>query len=116
MRRKAPDIVHINLRLQERLRQRLAQEAERHGFSLTNEIRIRLEDSFEAGDKRGLESIRADMDISWGRFAARFLRLELEEKLATEIMRGESITQIRLLAKLWLDHRAEEQRQRGGVS
>ncbi len=47
MSRKSIDIAHVNLRIRESLRKRLAQEAKKHGFSLNNEIRVRLEASFE---------------------------------------------------------------------
>ena len=54
MPRKPIDIAHINLRIRESLRKKLAAEAKKHGFSLNNEIRARLEESFE---REGLKSI-----------------------------------------------------------
>jgi len=47
MPRKSVDIAHVNLRIRESLRKKLADEAEKHRFSLNTEIRVRLEASFE---------------------------------------------------------------------
>jgi hypothetical protein len=54
MPRKPVDIAHVNLRIRENLRKKLADEARKHRFSLNNEIRIRLEESFE---REGFQSI-----------------------------------------------------------
>jgi hypothetical protein len=109
----------IHIRIRDELRRKLEREAFKHHFSLNNEIRIRLEDSFTRGDAlRTVDDAAMDMQVCWARFSARFLRLELEERLAEEIARGEDLTKIKTLAKLWLERRATEQRQPsgGGVS
>jgi Arc-like DNA binding domain len=54
MSRKPLDVAHINLRIRESLRKKLADEAEKHRFSLNNEIRVRLEASFE---RQGFQSL-----------------------------------------------------------
>jgi hypothetical protein len=54
MSRKPIDIAHVNLRIRESLRKKLAAEAKKHGFSLNGEINKRLEESFE---REGLQSI-----------------------------------------------------------
>jgi len=118
MARESP-FTNINLRLRNELHRKLKRAAESHHFSVTNEIRIRLEDSFAQRDAtRTVDDAAMDMQICWARFSARFLRLELEEKLAEAITRAEDIVKIKTLAKLWLQHRGSEQRQpiSGGVS
>jgi hypothetical protein len=52
--RKSVDIVHVNVRIREALRKKLADEAAKHRVSLNNEIRARLEASFE---REGLQSL-----------------------------------------------------------
>jgi hypothetical protein len=48
--RKPTDTAHINLRIRERLRAKLAAEAERNRVSMNAEILRRLEESFETKD------------------------------------------------------------------
>jgi hypothetical protein len=107
----------IHLRLDEGLRQQLQWEADRHRFTLTNEIRVRLLDSLDRDTRRSLDDIRADMEICWARFSARFLRMELADQLADAVVKGEQ-PRIQTLARLIVQHRATEQRDssQGSVS
>jgi hypothetical protein len=104
----------IHLRLDEPLRARLQQEADRHRFPLVREIRYRLEDSLdsvaEREDKRGFRDIRLDMEICWHRFSARFLRMELADQLADAVVKEDPPDRIKALARLLIEHRATEQR------
>jgi hypothetical protein len=103
--------VHLSLRLQENLRQRLEREALNHRISLSREIHLRLEDSFQRETNRNLEKLVVDMETSWLRFSARFLRLDLEEVLAEKLAACKELPpEIAALARLWLAHRAQEQR------
>jgi hypothetical protein len=126
MSRQPQETVSVTLRIRERLRARLEHEAQRHRFSLNNEIRIRLEDSFERRDAvRSLSDVVDDLQINWARFSARFLRLDLEQQLAEAITQTNDLEKIRTLARLWLRHREQERplpegqprpRPEGGVS
>lgn len=80
MVRKPVDIAHINLRIRESLRRQIEREAKKNRTSLNSEIRLRLEYSLEQADRRDLETITADMKITWAHFRRLFLLLE--EKLA----------------------------------
>jgi hypothetical protein len=99
----------IHLRLDEGLRQRLQREADRHRFTLTNEIRVRLLDSFDRDIMRGLDNSILDMQTCWGRFSARFLRMDLGDQLADAVVKSEDPNRIRVLAQLIIKHRATEQ-------
>jgi hypothetical protein len=100
----------LHLRLDETLRQQLQREADKRRFTLTNEVRVRLLDSLDDGDRRGFEDIRRDMEICWARFSARFLRMELADQLADAVMSGAPPDKIQNLARLIIEHRATEQR------
>jgi hypothetical protein len=102
----------LHLRLDEGLHERLQQEADRHRFTLTNEVRVRLLDSLDSVTARGFEDIRQSMEICWARFSARFLRMELADQLADAVMRDEAAApdEIKALARLIVEHRAIEQR------
>jgi hypothetical protein len=103
--------VHLSLRLQENLRRRLEREAENHRISLSREIHLRLEDSFQRETNRNLEKLIVDMETCWLRFSARFLRLDLEDVLAEKLAACRELPpEIAALARLWLTHRAAEQR------
>jgi hypothetical protein len=102
--------VRINLPLREDLHRKLERAAAGHHFTLTNEIRIRLEDSFDRDTQRGYEEIFHDLEICWRRFSARFLRMSLADELADAVAKGEDQTKIRTLAGLIIKHRADEQR------
>jgi hypothetical protein len=105
----------VKLRLRADLRRRLEQEARHHRLTLNNEIRIRLEDSLEQGARRDLSDIVMDLRVSWLRFGARFLRMELADELANAVLQGGDAVRIRTLAQLIVEHRGAEQRDRGGV-
>lgn len=107
--------VRINLPLREDLYQKLSQAAASHHFPITNEIRIRLEDSFTRDTKRGYEALLLDQETIWARYAARFLRLSLEEELAIKLAECKELpVEIASLARLWLKHRADELRPLSG--
>ena len=111
MSRQPHDIANVNLRIRETLRAKLERAAHQHRFSLNNEIRLRLEDSFERHDiARALSDIVDDLQINWARYGHRFLRLRLEDELAEAIARTNDLAQIRTLARLWLNHRDQERR------
>ena len=110
----SPNIIH--LRLDEGLRERLRQEAERHRFTVTNEIRVRLLDSFDTSDALSFNNIRLDMEICWARFSTRFLRMELAEQLADEVLKKGDQQRIETLARLIAEHRKTEERPTPGES
>jgi hypothetical protein len=110
------DLIHINLRMREDLRQQLETAAKQKNATLSNEIRWRIEDSFKADRLRALEDIIYDMQVCWARFSSRYARLDLEKALVEELVRAEDLAKVKTLAKVWLRHSAEEQRQpKGGV-
>jgi hypothetical protein len=114
MPRKPHDIVHINLRLPESLRGKIERAAKKHHVSINNEMRLRLEDSFEKPEaaRRPLSDIVMDMEMHWGRYADRFLCLDLAEQLANAVLAQDP--QAADLARWWLDrvrmyHRFEKE-------
>jgi hypothetical protein len=114
--KRPTDLVHINLRLREDLRQQLENAAKQKNATLSNEIRWRIESSFSADRLRALEDIIYDMQVCWARFSSRYARLDLEKALVEELMRADDLAKIKTLAKVWLRHGSEEQRQpKGGV-
>jgi hypothetical protein len=75
-RKKPADLVHINLRLREDLRQQLEDAAKQRGVTLSTEIRMRLDDSFEREPTRKLEDICNDLDSVHRHLLAERLGLE----------------------------------------
>ena len=114
MARKQTDIAHINLRIRENLRRKLEREAKAHQFSLNNEIRLRLEDSFEQQARRDLDSISNDMMANWFRYGERFLALSLEDDLARALEKTTD-PDVAKAAKVWLLTRRAA-RSSGGAS
>jgi hypothetical protein len=114
--RKPEEGAQIKLRLREDLKRRLEQQAARHRSTLSTEVRHRLENSLEEGARGALEDIVSDLRIAWGRFSARFLRMELADQLADAVMENGDAVRIRTLAQLIVEHRAAERRNLGGVS
>jgi hypothetical protein len=112
----ATAIRELKVRLAGNLYRRLVQQAEQHGRPLNGEINFRLEDSLEQGELRNLETIISDMNIAWGRWSARLLRIELADQLADAVLKSGDPAQIRMLAQLIVRHRSDEQRGLGGVS
>jgi hypothetical protein len=100
----------IHLRLEPKLHGQLRQAADRRRATLVTEIRARLLDSFDTTEQRGFEAIRLDMEVVWARFSARHLRLKLEEELVEKLMRTRD-PEIATLARLWMQHKADEERQ-----
>jgi hypothetical protein len=108
--RQPHQIAHINLRLREDLRRKLERAATKRHFSLTNEIRARLEDSLTTTDApRTIDDAAADMSVCWARFSARFLRMDLADQLADLVTAKGDPDRIELLARLIIRHRAAEQ-------
>jgi hypothetical protein len=79
--RKPHATVQVNLRIKETLRRKLEREADKHQTSLNNEMRLRLEKSFNAPAAYDLSEIAGDMRRAWDRYGERHLRLRLEEDL-----------------------------------
>jgi hypothetical protein len=116
MPRQTHEVASFTLRIRESLRSRLLREAERHHFTLNNEIRIRLEDSLNRDAVRVFDNIADDMQINWARFSNRLLLLSLEDQLADALAKTTD-PEVASLAKLWLQHREQERRlTKGGVS
>jgi hypothetical protein len=116
MDRQPTDLIHVNLRLREDLRQQLETAAKQKNTTLSNEIRWRLEDSFQRETVRGFEDILYDMQVVWARFGARYMRLDLEKELAEQLMHATDLPKVKTLAREWLRAGAIEQRQlKGGV-
>jgi hypothetical protein len=72
MLRKSTDTAHVNLRIRESLRKKLAQEAEDRHWSLNNEIRWRLEASFERQDLLSLTDCSTRLTALVSQFEQRF--------------------------------------------
>jgi hypothetical protein len=115
MARKSTDTAHVNLRIRESLRVKLAREAEKHRTSLNNEIRIRLEDSLEAGALRSLEEVAADLKTSAARLGTLIALAPLEEKLAQALTRTKD-PEVASAATVWLRTRAAGRKMEEGTS
>lgn len=102
----------IHLRVDDELNKRLKTEADRRRIPVSREIKNRLLDSFEQDIKIGWQALLLDMQIGWGRFAARFVSRELADQLADAVMADESSkSELRILARQIIDRRNVEQRQ-----
>jgi hypothetical protein len=108
MPRKPVDTAHVNLRIREALRRKLEREAKKNRTSLNNEIRVRLEKSFEDSVVRALDEIAEDQKITWGRFSGRLLMLSLEDDLARELAQTKD-PKIANLAKAWRVQRQQNE-------
>jgi hypothetical protein len=106
----------VRVRLDPGMLNRLVQESDRHARTFNGEVRLRLEASFEQDARRGLEAICTDLRVAWGRFATRFLRMELADELADAVLQGGDSARIRALAQLIVEQRNVERRGLGGVS
>jgi Arc-like DNA binding domain len=115
MPRKLVDIAHVNVRIRESLRRKLEREAKKNRTSLNNEIRVRLEESFENSAVRDLDEIAADQKVTWGRFSRRLLLLSLEDDLARELAQTKD-PNVANLAKAWLVQWERQQQNDGGES
>jgi 7-keto-8-aminopelargonate synthetase-like enzyme len=116
MSRQPHEIANINLRIRETLRAKLEREAKRHRFSLNNEIRLRLEDSFTRAATRTLDDIADGIEMSWSRYGNRLLCLRLEEQLASALAQTKD-PEVANLARSWLIQRERDRRlTEGGVS
>jgi hypothetical protein len=114
MPRKPVDIAHVNVRIREALRRKLAHEAEKHRTSLNNEIRIRLEDSLKAAALRDIEEIAADLKVIDARLGLKVTLPPLEEKLAQALAQNDPAASG--LAKAWLAARAAAKKTGEGSS
>jgi hypothetical protein len=76
MSRKPTDTAHVNLRIRESLRKKLADEAEDRHWSLNNEIRWRLEASFERQDLLSLDDSATRLENLAAKFEVQFHDLE----------------------------------------
>src|SRR5262249_9493899 len=101
MPRKPTDTTHISLRIRETLRRKLEREADKHQTSLNNEIRLRLEDSFQVQARKDLEAIAADLKIIDARLGLRVTLPPLEEGLAHALSRTKD-PEVAGIAKAWL--------------
>ena len=81
MPRKPSEIIQVNLRMRERLRQRLEKQAKRHGVSLNYEMLSRIEQTFETENLRTLESIVEDQKNVWARYGETIHKLEMQGDL-----------------------------------
>jgi hypothetical protein len=106
MSRKPLDVAHVNPRIRESLRAKLAREAEKNRVSLNTEIRMRLEASLEKAAIRDLDAIAADMKERYSFGGLLFRRLTLEEKLARALETGD-FEKAKPLASAWLEQRRE---------
>jgi hypothetical protein len=106
MTRKPHDTAHINLRIRESLRAKLAREAEKNHRSLNNEIRLRLEASLEKAAIRDLDAIATDMKEIYSFGGLLWRRLTLEEQLARALETGD-FEKAKPLASAWLEQRRQ---------
>lgn len=70
MARKPVDTRNFTLRMRESLGRKLEAAAQKNRHSLNNEIRIRLEDSFQRDARRTLDELAEDLKATWLRIAA----------------------------------------------
>jgi hypothetical protein len=92
--RKPHAIAHVNVRLREHLRAKLAREAERHQTSLNNEIRIRLEKSFEVEAQNDIDSIARHLESAWARLSGTLSHLGLAGGLVEALEQGKDDEEI----------------------
>jgi hypothetical protein len=97
-RRKPSDYAPYNLRIRQELRQRIAKAAAKNQTSENNEMRVRLEKSFEMDDQFTLSMITADMAKQWARWGETFYNarrmedlLRATEQLIAAVERGEAV-------------------------
>jgi hypothetical protein len=105
MARKPADTRNFTLRIRETLGRRLEREAEKHQTSLNNEIRLRLEDSFQVQARREIEDIAANLNIVNAKLTQTVTLPPLEEKLAQALAQGD-FEKAKPLASAWLEKRA----------
>jgi hypothetical protein len=71
MTRQPLDTAHVNLRIRENLRAKLARAAEKNRVSLNTEIRTRLEDSFQRDARRTFDELAEELKTTWLRLGER---------------------------------------------
>src|SRR6516225_3533507 len=112
-RAKQPtDLIHINLRMREDLRQQLENAAKNHDITLSGEIRERLEQSFRIEMLRSLDNVRRDFEAVRSDFEENCLELTERLKDATrslEDTRREMHTDWRLYSTRLLQLRLERE-------
>jgi hypothetical protein len=109
MPRPTHEVASFTLRIRESLRRRLEREAQRHHFTLNNEIRIRLEDSLNRDAVRVLDDVANDMQLNWSRYSNRYMLLSLEDELAAALAKTKD-PEVAKLARVWLRHREQDRR------
>jgi hypothetical protein len=92
------------------LRAKLARAADAHHFTLNNEVRIRLEDSFNRDVAYAVDEMIADLRIRWARQGERDKALEFGDQLAAAVVAQDKRENIAQLARLYQHHRARELR------
>jgi hypothetical protein len=112
MPRKPTDTTHISLRIRESLRRKLEREADKHQTSLNNEIRLRLEDSFEAQARRELPESVQDLKTTVAKLSARAVLSTLEEKIAQAAAQSNDLGEIKTLLRDWLNIKRAEAKAR----
>jgi len=112
MPRKPTDTTHISLRIRESLRRKLEREADKHQTSLNNEIRLRLEDSFEAQARRDLPETVQDLKTTAAKISAARKLSELEEQIAQAAAQSNDLGEIKTLLRDWLNIKRAEAKAR----
>jgi len=107
--RQPHEFAQISLRLREPLRRKLERAAAAHHFTLNNEVRIRLEDSFNRDAAYMLDDLIGDLRIRWARQGERDKALEFGDQLAAAVL-AQQWGVAPQLARLWQQHRARELR------
>ena len=131
--------VHVNLMLAEDLHAKVLERAQRRQSTVNNMVRVMIQDCLQREEISDLEDIKKelgdvtsdiethwdlistdlrtisdDMEITWSRFSAQFMRLELEEKIVDELAKAQcpdDIARIRNLAQTSQKIRAAQERQ-----
>jgi predicted phosphoribosyltransferase len=71
--RKPAELVQVNFRMRESLRQRLLREATKKGIPVAHEVAERLEASFDAAAVRSIEAVAADLVAAHRKTAIRLV-------------------------------------------
>lgn len=108
--RQPHEFAQLSLRLREPLRRKLERAAAAHHFTLNNEIRIRIEDSFARDAAYALDDLIGDLRIKWARQGERDKALEFGDQLAAAVLAQGKWEDLAQLARLWQHHRAREMR------
>jgi hypothetical protein len=80
--RQPTDTAHVNLRIREHLRAKLAAEAERNQVSLNSEMMRRLEASFEDQHRAHIAAVAQRLGLIIGQLETAWQRLEATRETA----------------------------------